>query len=118
MDRQLTRSIAIVAVITLVGGLVMRGCARRMERRIAATPRLRESASLPMDSTRAAALAIATYRADFLVRGDSVGTVLVTAYSTDAASFQFELAPREGRGGRAAVRVDRSGQVELRHIAP
>jgi len=120
MERQLGRSVALIALIAIAGGLVLRGCARRMEERITAARPARGSTAVgPPDSARAVALARQAYVIDHQARSETPPAVRITAFFRDSAGFLLELAPAEGaQGGRAVARVSPSGQVELRRLAP
>jgi hypothetical protein len=115
------RPVIIAVVITVIGGLLLRGCARRMERRLAPSPRSArvDTTSGPPDSARAVALAFHAYVVDRTARGERAVAPRLTAFAADSAGFQIELAPSDARpGARAAVRVARTGQVELHRLGP
>jgi len=115
---RLARSVSLIIVITVIGALMLRGRARRVERTIAAVVDSPADASVALDSARAARLAVQAYEADLRARGESPTPTSLTAYSTDSAGFRIELSPRNGGGGRVEVRVGRDRRVELRHLAP
>jgi hypothetical protein len=72
----------------------------------------------PLDSARAVALAVQAYRADHAARGEPAPAVTVAAFVADSVGFALLLAPAgEAPGARAQVRVQLSGQVELRRLA-
>ena len=116
----MARFIAIAVVIAVLGGLLLSGRAKRLERRLVAPPPGLDSVSAgPPDSARAVALAEYAYRTDHAARGEAAVPVRVASFTADSAGFVLELAPRDGGpGARAMVRVQRSGQVELRRITP
>jgi hypothetical protein len=119
MEVRMGRTIVIAVVITVAGGLTMRSCARRMERRLAvAPPPAADTAAGPLDSARAIRLALQAYFTDHTARGEVARAARVTAFTADSAGFQIELGPRDGGPGtHAAVRVGPAGQVELRRLA-
>jgi hypothetical protein len=120
MEARLGRSVVIVAIIAAAGGLVMRGCARRMERQIAAVRATAvDTASGLSDSARAVELARRAYVIDHEARGETPPAVQITAFFKDSAGYLLELAPTEGaQGTRAVARVSAGGGVELRRRGP
>lgn len=116
----MARFMAIAVVIAVLGGLLLSGRAKRLERRLVAPPPGLDTVSEgPLDSARAVALAEYAYRTDHVARGEAAVAVRVASFTADSAGFVLELAPRDGGPGtRAHVRVQRSGQVELRRITP
>lgn len=120
MEIRLARFLAIAVVIVVLGGLLLSGRAKRLERRLVAPPPGLDTVSAgPPDSARAVALAEYAYRTDHAARAEVAGPVRVAAFTADSAGFLLELAPRDsGPGTRAIVRVQRSGEVELRRLAP
>lgn len=120
METRIARSIALVALITVGGGLAMRSCAKRMERRVtAAAPAAIDTASGPPDSARAVALARRAYVLDHRARGETAPPPRLTAFVRDSAGYLVELGPPEGAAGaRAVARISREGQVELRRRTP
>lgn len=115
---RLARSVSLIIVITVIGALMLRGRARRVERNIAAVVDTPADASAPLDSARAARLAVQAFAADLRARGETPRAASLTAFSSDSAGFRIELSPQDGGGGRVEVRVGRDGRVELRHLAP
>ena len=120
MDIRLARFIAIAVVIAVLGGMLLSGRAKRLEQRLVSrVPVVDTVPAGPPDSARAAALAEYAYRADHAARGETPVLVRVAAFATDSLGFVLELAPRDsGAGARALVRVQRTGQVELRRLQP
>lgn len=121
MEIRYARTVIIALAITIGGGVMMRSCARRMERRLAAArpAAAADTASGPVDSARAVKLALQAYFTDHTVRGEVARAARVTAFVADSSGFRLELGPRDGgTGTRATVRVERSGQVELRRVGP
>jgi len=121
MEVRMARTVAIAAVITVIGGLVLRGCARRLERRLTALPPAAaiDTASGPPDSARAVALARRAYLVDHTARGETAPPAEVTGFALDSTGYRLEITPRGGGpGARAVVRVSVSGQVELRRVGP
>jgi hypothetical protein len=118
MEHRLIRPIALAAVMTIAGGLMLRGCARRMERTMARQEAPGDTARGPIDSARAVTLALDAYRTDHRARGEPAPAPRVTAFAADSSGFRIELAPQAGPGTRAVARVEPSGYVELRRLPP
>lgn len=119
MEFRLARFLAIAIVIAVLGGMVLSGRARKLERQLAPPPPAVSTAAGPPDSARAVALALHAYQLDHAAWGETPGPARVTAFTPDSLGFVIELAPgASGRGARAVVRVRRTGEVELRRLAP
>jgi hypothetical protein len=119
MEIRLARFLAIAVVIVVLGGLLLSGRARRVERQLAARQPAADTVPAgPLDSARAVALAVQAYRADHAARGEPAPAVTVVSFVADSLGFDLVLAPAgAGPGARAQVRVQLSGQVELRRAA-
>ena len=119
MEFRLARFLAIALVIVVLGGLLLSGRARKLERQLAAAPTARTVPSGPLDSARAVALALDAYRTDHVARGEVAPAARVASFVSDSVGFQIALAPADSTPGtRAIVHVLRSGAVELRRVAP
>jgi GTPase len=118
MGVRLARFLAIALVMAVLGGMLLSGRARKLERQLTVPP-IDEGPPGPPDSARAVALALHAYRVDHAARGEVAGVALVASFAEDSAGFLIVLAPAAPpRGVRAQVRVQRTGEVELRRIAP
>lgn len=119
MELRLARFLAIAVVIAVLGGLLLSGRARRVERQLAARQPAADTVPAgPLDSARAVALAAQVYRADHAARGETAPAVAVVSFVADSLGFVLTLAPAgDGPGARAQVRVPVNGQVELRRVA-
>ena len=120
MEVRLARFIAITIVIAVLGGMLLTGRARKLERQIVMpVPPVDSAPPGPPDSAHAVALAHHAYRADHAARGQVAAAAQVTSFTSDSAGFLIELAPvAPVAGTRAQVRVHATGEVELRRIAP
>jgi hypothetical protein len=119
VEIRLGRFIAIALVIAVLGGMLLSGRARKLERQLAIPAPPVDSAppGLP-DSARAIVLARHAYRADHAARGQVAPASQVTSFTSDTIGFVILLAPAAGAGPRAQVRVRRTGEVELRRLDP
>ena len=119
MEIRLARFLAIAVVIAVLGGLLLAGRARKLERQLVTPLPVTDTVPAgPPDSARAVRLALQAYRTDHLARGEVAGFARVSSFATDSAGFLIELAPESGSGTRAIVRVERTGEVVLRRLAP
>jgi hypothetical protein len=120
MEIRLARFLAIAVVIAVLGGLLLSGRARRIERQLGARRSAVDTLPAgPLDSARAVVLAERAYRADHIARGEAAPAVAVMSFVADSLGFVLTLAPSgDGPGARAYVRVELNGQVELRRVAP
>ena len=119
MEFRLARFVAITLVIVVLGGLLLSGRARKLQRQLAAAPAADTVSAGSFDSARAVALAREAYRADHAARSAVARTTRVAAFTSDSLGFVIELAPADSAPGtRAIVHVQRTGLVELRHLGP
>ena len=120
MEIKLARFVAIAIVVTVLGGLMLTSRAKRIEQRLVAPPpTVRAPAAGALDSARAVVLAEDAYRLDHAARGLAATPVRVMSFLADSLGFVLQLAPRDaGPGARVAVRVRRTGEVELRRLDP
>lgn len=119
MEIRLARFLAIAIVIVVIGGLSLRGRARKLERQLAAAPPATPATEGQLDSARAVARAVEVYRMDHTANGQPAGTPRVQTFLRDTVGFLIELVPTTpGTGAHAAVRVRLNGEVELRRLGP
>jgi hypothetical protein len=120
MEVRLARFLAITIVIAVLGGMLLTGRARKLERQIAMPLPPPDSGLVgPPDSARAVALALHAYGADHAARGQVAAAAQVTSFTRDSAGFLMELAPvAPAAGTRAQVRVQPTGEVVLRRVGP
>ena len=120
MEVRLARFIAIAIVVAVLGGMLLTGRARKLERQIVMpVPPMDSAPPGPPDSARAVALARHAYRADHAARGQVAAAAQVTSFTRDSAGFLIELAPAPpAPGTRAQVRVELTGEVVLRRLSP
>lgn len=115
MERQLARTIAIIVVLAVLGGLLLLdradrvGRAQRAARAAAAADSARAVTDNP-DSVRIVTAAIAAYNVDRQSRGLERLAVRVLAYVADSAGVVVRFIPeRLVAGGNATVRVPAAG---------
>ena len=119
MEIRLARFLAITVVIAVLGGMLLTGRARKLERQIAIPPPPVDSGpSGPPDSARAIVLAQHAWRADHAARGQVAPAAQVTGFARDSLGFLVMLGPAQGAGASVQVRVQQSGEVELRRLGP
>ena len=119
MEIRLARFLAIAIVMVVVGGLFLRGRARKLERQLTAKSPASSAAEGQLDSARAVARALDVYRMDHAANGQPAGTPRVQTFLRDTVGFLIELVPTTpGTGAHAAVRVRLNGEVELRRLGP
>lgn len=121
MDRRLARSLAIIVVITVLGGILLADRAdrlarrrRALEARAAAEATAAAAATPNPDSARAVAAATAAYDADRVARGEPPLATRVFAFTPDSAGVLVTLFPRQPILGQdAVVRVTPDGQARV-----
>lgn len=116
MDARLGRSLALVVVIALVGGLVLRRRAQQLAEQGADRPAAADSpiANAVGDSALAVALAERAYRADDSARGLPPRGVRVLAFVRDSGGTLITLVPADlALGGDKLIRVAPGGVVEI-----
>ena len=118
MEIRLARFLAIAVVIAVLGGMLLSGRARKLERQIAIPPPVDSGPAGPPDSARAIVLAQHAWRTDYAARGQVAPAAQVTGFTRDSLGFLIVLGPAAGPGARVQVRVQQSGEVELRRLAP
>lgn len=119
MEVRLARFLAITVVIAVLGGMLLSGRARKLERQLAIPPPPVDSGQAgPPDSARAIVLAEHAWRADHAARGQVAPAAQLTGFTRDSLGFVVLLAPAQGAGARVQVRVAQSGEVELRRLVP
>lgn len=119
MEIRLARFLAIAFVIAVLGGMLLSGRARKLERQLAIPPPPVDSGpSGPPDSARAIVLAQHAWRADHAARGQVAPAAQVTGFTRDSLGFLILLGPAAGPAARVQVRVRQSGEVELRRLTP
>ena len=127
MDARLGRSLALVVVIALVGGVTLRHRAQQLAERGVSRPARGDSlvASGPEgengDSALAVALAERAYRADDSVLGVPPRGIHVLAFVRDSGGALITLVPADlalGRGGDKLIRVPPGGVVEVMRRSP
>ena len=120
MEIRLARFFAIAIVIAVLGGMLLSGRARKLERQMAMpVPPVDSAPPGPPDSARAVVLAHHAYRTDHAARGQVAAPARVTSFTSDSAGFLIELAPvAPAAGTRAQVRVHSTGEVVLRRLTP
>ncbi len=119
MGVRLARFFAIALVVAVLGGMLLSGRARKLERQMTVpVPPVDSAPPGPPDSARAVVLAHHAYRADHAARSQVAPAAEVTSFTRDSAGFLVELAPTAPPGTRAQVRVQLSGEVVLHRIAP
>ena len=115
MERQLARTIAIIVVIAVLGGLLLLDRADRVARaqraaRAAAAADSARAITDNPDSVRIVTAAIAAYDADRQARGLERLAVRVLSYVVDSAGVVVRFIPEHlVTGGNATVRVPAAG---------
>jgi hypothetical protein len=119
MERQLVRTVAIMVVIAVLGGVLLVDRADRVSKarraaREAATADSARAASENPDSVRTVAAAVAAYRADRVARGLEPLAARVLSFVPDSAGVVVRLIPeRLVTGADATVRVDSAGAASI-----
>ena len=118
MDRRLGRTVAVMLVITALGGLLLADRADRLARRRAAQARVSEDAAalgpVNPESVRVVAAAPAAYDAERRARGLEPLATRVFAYVRDSMGVRVTLFPvRPVLGQDAVIRVAPDGGVQI-----
>ena len=121
MDARLGRSLVLVVVIALVGGVTLRHRARQLAERGEGRPARGDSlvTSGPADSALAVALAELAYRADDSARGVPPRGIRVLAFVRDSGGALITLVPADlALGGDKLIRVAPGGVAEVLQRRP
>jgi hypothetical protein len=123
MYQRLARTVAILVVIGVLGGVVLTDRARRLERQRARAAARDSAAGIATatnpDSVRIATAAVAAYDADRRARGAAPLAVDVLAYEPTRGGVRVTLLPRElVVGGDAVVWVGSDGEARIESRGP